>query len=284
MKSFFLICFFFLFFALAQAQIYTYSGSFGKFNNAAAFYINSAGYIYVTDKGTNQIIKLDTLGSKLKENGGFGWENETFDDPSAVFASTLNVFVCDRNNHRVQFFDKDLNYASQINTRESDNPEMTFGYPNGVCVNKQGDLFVLDQENVRVVKFDLFGNFLMNFGGYNYGNYSLSAPLKLAAGPANNVYVAEKKRLVIFDQYGNGINQIEMETEIKDINIIFDKLSVVSGNDILAASLSQGEISFNKLILQDYEEGKKILSSLIFNDKLYILLPGQIDVFTKGGK
>ncbi len=270
--------------SISTAQVYDYAASIGKFTRASAFHISPSGFIYVTDRGTNQIIKLDTLGERIKENGGFGWKNETFDDPSGVYASSLNVFVCDRNNHRVQFFDKDLNYFSQLKTKDSGDPEMEFGYPISVTINKQGDLFVLDSENHRILKFDLFGNFIQNFGGYNYGKYSLTDPVKLAADPYNNIFAADADKIVIFDQYGNGIKIITAPETIQDINIIFDEFSIISGGKILTSRIGREPITLNPVTLNNYEEGGAFLSSMVFNGKLYVLTSKKIDVFTRTGK
>ena len=162
------------------SQGFIYSSSIGKFKDASSFCITSAGFIYVTDSGTNEVYKLDTLGNVLKYAGGYGWDDGMFDNPSDVYANPLSVYVCDKNNHRVERFDKDLNYIWQLNTRNSDTTGQRFGYPLGCAVSRQGDLYILDSENKRIVKFDLFGNFALNFGGYDAGIYSLVNPKKIA--------------------------------------------------------------------------------------------------------
>ena len=74
---------------------------FGDFTEATSFAINPAGFIYVTDAGENELIKLDTLGNVLIKRGGYGWTNATFDNPVHVFAQTLRIAVSDKNNHRI---------------------------------------------------------------------------------------------------------------------------------------------------------------------------------------
>ncbi len=58
----------------------------------------------------NEIVKLDTLNNALKSIGGYGWSNSTFDEPVDIYATDLRVYVTDKNNNRVQVFDKDLNF------------------------------------------------------------------------------------------------------------------------------------------------------------------------------
>ena len=122
MKYLFTIIFCAIFTIVSYSQQYILNGTIGNFRNASSFYVTSAGFIYVTDISSDEIIKIDTLGNKLKDAGGYGWTESTFDYPSDVFATPLNVYVSDKNNHRIERFDKNLNYISQLFTRNNENP------------------------------------------------------------------------------------------------------------------------------------------------------------------
>ena len=141
-----------------------------------------------------------------------------------VFANPLSVYVSDKNNHRIQKFDKDLNFISLLYTRESDNPAERFGYPLSAVTSNQGDLFILDSENKRILKFDLFGHFVLNFGGFDSGNYALVNPEKMVVSPSNTLFVLDGKKIVVFDQYGNGVNELQTGSELKSINLVFNNL------------------------------------------------------------
>src|SRR4030065_1455900 len=173
------------------AQNYVLDYSFGNFSLASAFSITASGFIYIADDGDDSLIKLDTLGNIIKEIGGYGWGEPAFDTPSDIIANSLNVYVCDKQNHRVQAFDKDLNFISELSTRERDNPEERFGYPLSCALSSMGDLYVLDSEIIRVLNFDLFGNFIQNFGGFDWGIFSLKNPKKLAVNSDNSVLVLD---------------------------------------------------------------------------------------------
>ena len=194
-----------LFNSLSFPQTFLYERSFGDFENAASFYINPVGNISVADIDTDEIYVLDTLGNMIHSIGGYGWSNSAFDTPVDIFADALTIFVADKNNHRIQRFDKNLNFIFQVSTREREIEEESFGYPLSAVTSNLGDIFILDSENSRIIKFDLFGNFLQNFGGYDYGNYSLEQPKQLAVSMQNNIFVIDKNQIIIFDAYGNGI-------------------------------------------------------------------------------
>ena len=216
MKTFLAIIFFS---TTIFCQTYIFNYSFGKFTSASAFSITASGFIYIADDGDDSLIKLDTLGNVIKEIGGYGWSESAFDTPSDIIANSLNVYVCDKQNHRVQSFDKDLNFISELSTRERDNPEERFGYPLSCALSSMGDLYVLDSENIRVLKFDLFGNYIQNFGGFDWGIFSLKNPKKLAVNSDNSVLVLDDSVLVIYDQFGNGKEKIKLGKSFTNLNI-----------------------------------------------------------------
>ena len=266
---------------LIFAQGYLYISSIGNFKNATSFSITSGGILYVTDSNTDEVYKIDTLGNVLKDAGGYGWDNGLFDNPTDVFATPLTVYVSDKNNNRIERFDKDLNFVSLLDTHNNDNKSMRFGYPLGCSVSLQGDLYILDSENKRIIKFDLFGNYIQNFGGYDAGGYSLADPLSLAIAQNGNIFVVDKKRIIVFDQYGNGINSLKEDNNFTSIRIVFDNLTVNSQSEIYYADLAIPQLSLTKINFSGNDEVKDIVSSLIFNNKLYILTPTKIYLYQK---
>ena len=265
----------------AFPQQYIYQYSLGKFIEASSFHINSAGFIFITDAGNNQVSKIDTLGKTLKEVGGFGWGDSQFDNPSNVYATTLNIYVADKNNHRIQRFDKDLNFISSLSTRENDDQNTRFGYPLACVISNQGDLFILDSENKRIVKFDLFGNFIQNFGGYDYGKYSLSSPIDMAGDRNNNIYVINGKKIFIYDSFGNGIGEMDGAEELTSIKIIFNNMTINSKDNIYYFDLNKGIGRPEKLTIDLSEGAGDIKASFIFNSKLYVLSSKEIMVYQK---
>ncbi len=262
------------------AQTFTYQLSIGKFKNASSFTISSAGILYITDAGSDEIYKLDTLGSELKYVGGYGWDEGSFDQPVDVFANPLNVYVADKNNHRIQRFDKDLNFISKLYTRESDNPAERFGYPLSAVTSNQGDLFILDSENKRVLKFDLFGHFILNFGGFDGGTYSLTNPKQMVVSQGNNLYVLDGKNIIIYDQYGNGVNEIETNYNLRSMTLIFNNLLLNTESKIIMSNLKSGVFKFSEIKTDDENSISPIVSSLIFNGKLYVLMQGEIRIYS----
>ena len=276
-----LILNFLLFTVISFPQNFELINSIGNFKNASSFYINPAGIIYVTDTNTDEVSSIDTLGNVLKEIGGYGWRESSFDNPVDVFADALKVFVADKNNHRIQRFDKNLNFNFQIYTRDSDVEAERFGYPLSAVMSNQGDIFILDSENIRIVKFDIFGNFIQNFGGYDYGNYALQKPKQLAVSAQNNIFVIDGKQIILFDQYGNGVGKSSGEEEFTSIRIIFNWLTVTTKKNIYVVNLNKPELTLKQIILNEIEGNMELVSSFIFNNKLYLLTNKKIFIYNR---
>ena len=262
-------------------QKFNFAGEIGIFSKASAFYINPRGFIYVTDSDRDEIIKLDTLGNIVKFIGGYGWSQSAFDDPVDVFATTLNVYVSDKNNNRIQILDKDLNFLYEFNTRKYENPTYKFAYPTSCSVSNQGDLFVLDSDNSRILKYDLRGDFLLEIGNYDAGSFALTNPKAFAISPDSKLFVIDGNELVVFDQFGTGLLKMDPGFEPSNINITFAKLVLNNVSTIKYLDLTNPG---SALILfttdQEGEEGE-IVESLIFNNKLYILTENKILIYKR---
>lgn len=271
----------FLFSALALPQNYIFESAIGNFENASSFHINPTGNIFISDTGRDEIYLIDTLGNFIYSIGGYGWEESAFDAPVDIFADDLKIYVSDKNNHRVQGFDKNLNFIFQISTRESEIEPERFGYPLSAVVSNLGDIFILDTENSRIIKFNLFGKFDQNFAGYDYGSYSLVKPKQLAVSMQNNIYVIDGSKIIIFDSYGNGISRIETGKELKSIRIIFNWLTVTTENNIYTANLRLPAFKLEGVNLDEFDEELNITSALVYNNKLYILTRKEILIFSR---
>lgn len=263
------------------AQKFQLEATYGKFINATSFYINPAGFIYVTDSYTDEVYALDTLGNLMLKVGGFGWRETAFDDPVDVYADALKLYVSDKNNNRIQRLDKNMNFNFQIYTKDSDNEAERFGYPLSAVMSNQGDVYILDSENTRIVQFDIFGNFIQNFAGYDYGNFALQNPKQLAVSNKNDIYVIDGNEILIFDQYGNSLKKISGVDDVISIRIIFNWMTLSTNDKIYVANLRSPELILKEVLLENLPTDTTIVSSLIFNEKLYLLTRKQILVFNR---
>lgn len=271
----------------AQAQQYEFSGELGHFQGASSFSVNPSGFFYVADALTNEIHKTDLQGNEIRYIGGYGWDESSFDDPADVFATTLNVYVSDKNNHRIQVFDRDLNFLAIVQSRDGENKNtntdsdgnITFGYPTCSAVSPQGDMYILDSENKRILKFNISGEYSLQFGNYRSGQYALNDPKKFAISQDNRIYALDDSSIVIFDQFGTGLARIPTEIPMRSINITFNNLVLTSADRVFTADLNENELQLKEAHLTRFEPGSEIVAGLIFKDNLYVLTQKQIAVF-----
>ena len=190
-----------------------------NFQSAVALTVDPSGNIFVLDGGTSEVFKYSSDGKLLHKIGGHGWSNDSFDQPSDIFTSNgLDFYVADYGNHRIQRFDRNLNYVSTLSLRDEENQNMRFGYPKSIAVDRFGALYLLDGENIRIMK--LKGNIVEKvFGGIDAGKGRLENPKKIRVSDDDKVYVLDAHSIVVFDIYGNFI-QAYPETMFDDIRAI----------------------------------------------------------------
>lgn len=97
--------------------------------------------------------------------------------------------------------------------------EAQFNQPQGICVDKEGNIFVADTGNNRVQKFNNEGNYLSGFGQFGWEEGEFSNPFNIAIDSEANIYVTDSgnKRVQKFNKDGTFLQvfpQKGMEWEI----------------------------------------------------------------------
>ncbi|NOX17002.1 MAG: hypothetical protein GXO87_01820 [Chlorobi bacterium] len=252
----------------------------GEFAKAEAFSISPGGLIYVTDIDQDELYQFDAEGKLLESIGGYGWESLAFDQPVDVYATTLRIYVADKNNNRIQIFDKFLNYLSNFSVSEDTESSYAFAYPTGFGVSNQGDYFILDSDNLRILKYDINGNFLLQIGNYDSGKFALSEPTKLAVSADGKIFVINKEQVFVFDQYGTGLIKLSPGFAPKNINITFYNLTLNSDSKIKYLNLKDITGGFKAFAPNiDEIEGEEIKEAAIFNEKIFVLTDKTIAVY-----
>ena len=76
-------------------------------------------------------------------------------------------------------------FITQWGTKGTGNSQ--FISPQGVAVDSQGNVYVVDPGNSRVQKFDSNGKFVQSYGTTN----SLKSPLGIAVDQSGNIFLAD---------------------------------------------------------------------------------------------
>jgi len=105
------------------------------------------GTIFVSEghgAGNNRVLKFSKDGKFIKSWGKLGTGPGEFDQPHALaFDSKGRLFVGDRNNNRIQIFDQDGNFLSEMRQ---------FSRPSGIYIDKHDNIYVADSESMSVAR------------------------------------------------------------------------------------------------------------------------------------
>jgi hypothetical protein len=207
----------------------------GSFHRATRLMTNPQGWVYIIDAEQDLVALSKSGGEPFSTVGGYGWSSTTFDQPTGFATDGLNVYVADRGNHRLMRFDRSLNFISSFITRDTSLSAARFGSPLGVALSRFGDLFILDGENLRVVKFRATMQYERSFGGIDDARARIRQPLKILISPDDHVYVLEPDRLFEFDYFGQYVREIGagMFHEARGFCLVRDGLVVATPGSLL---------------------------------------------------
>ncbi len=136
-----------------------------NFNRPTDVAWDAAGNIFVSDAYTNaRVVKLDKNGRFLKTWGSKGSGEGQFDMPNSIAVDAAgNVYVADLGNHRIQVFDNDGNFKTQIGE---------VGAPWTICISPGPHQYLYSSnsnppdsmDNGEIYRMELDGKILGRFG------------------------------------------------------------------------------------------------------------------------
>ncbi len=136
-----------------------------NFNRPTDVAWDAAGNIFVSDAYTNaRVVKLDKTGKFIKSWGSKGSGEGQFEMPNSIALDAAgNVYVADMGNHRIQVFDNDGNFKSQIGN---------VGAPWAICISPGAHQYLYSSnsnppdsmDNGEIYKMELSGKVLGKFG------------------------------------------------------------------------------------------------------------------------
>jgi DNA-binding beta-propeller fold protein YncE len=212
----------------------------GKLKAPSAIDRSDDGRLFICDRGNQRVQVFDLFGNFRINFGGFGWDEEKFDGPVDIWSrSTLNIYVADYNNERVQRFDKDLNYIGSRYSNPGEREEFQYREVISVAYSPQGDLFIMEAGENKILKFNSQDQGDASFGYYESGSGELTAPVQLELSSDHRVVVsdAESKAIFVYDYFGTYLFQITHPDFKRPMGIAHD-----SQNRIYVADLENKSI------------------------------------------
>ena len=124
--------------------------------------IDDMDNIYVTSE--HKLQKFTSSGELINCVGQRGSKEGEFNIPRGATLHNREVYVCDRDNNRIQVFDLDLNFIRSIGSCGKENGE--FKKPFDVKFDTAGHMYVAEFDNYRVQVMDKNGQYIRMIGDY----------------------------------------------------------------------------------------------------------------------
>ena len=154
----------------------------GHFNQPTDVAWDRDGNIYVTDGyGNSRVLKFDKYGNKLLGWGMKGTGPGQFDTPHTIVIDGDLVYVGDRENARIQIFNRDGRFQRQ----------WSLGHPFALAMAPDHILYMGDAIAGRILKIDSQGKVLGSFTGPPPGQGPHFDPHQIALASDGSIFTAE---------------------------------------------------------------------------------------------
>lgn len=158
--------------------------------------------------GDVKLHRVDVFNSKHQLEAALG--GDILATPAGIAIDTENrfVYVADTQNDVVDVFDADsfklLRKIGTSGKKHTLTAPGTFSLPEGVAVDKDGNVYVTDTFNDRVEIFDADGGFINAFGKNGDGPADFERPKAIAVDCDGHIWVADatQDRVKVFNQEG----------------------------------------------------------------------------------
>ena len=162
-----------------------------KFSQPVGVAVDKADNIYVSDNGNSSILKFSKEGKLMKTVGRKGTRLGEFRDLSLIKVINDKLYVCDRENYRLQILNTGLMYVDSFGCYGDGDGQ--FNRPNGIAQDRAGNLYVSDSYNNRVQVFDCKGQFLSTFRKKGDASKQLNIPCGISVSSDQFVYVCDNQ-------------------------------------------------------------------------------------------
>ena len=209
---------------VAQNVIGSAGNGEGQFTEPRGAAVDAKGNIYIADTGNNRIEIFGPDGTLIRAVGSFGGGDGQFNEPRGIAVDgQSNIYVTDTWNARVVKLDSNGTFlkawgtgndlgsgrrATMTDRTEAGNAAAPLGFygPRGIAVDAEGNVYIADTGNKRIVVTDSEGTFLYQWGYEGNEPGAFNEPIGVAVDGQGNVYVADtwNARVQVFGRDQSG--------------------------------------------------------------------------------
>lgn len=178
-------------------------------SNPSGIGTDEQGNIYVTSASSHSITKYNRDGCCLATRDLQGAKLGELTHPCGLCVIDGEVYVCDRNNCRIQVFSKELQPLRTFGV-QGRNPGQLH-WPYDLVQGTEGRVYVTDCDNHRIQVFDKSGRFLYAFGSRGSEHSKLKRPMGISLSrDGHHVFVSEydNHRVSVYKADGTYVSSI----------------------------------------------------------------------------
>ena len=176
----------------------------GQFLYPIGIAVDPSGNVFISDNGNNRVQKFDSNGNFLAK-WDFNSSNYGHVDNQKVSQSIHLAMYLSLTMKITKYKNLTVMATFLQNGVLMVSANGQFISPEGIAVDPSGNVFISDNGNNRVQKFDSNGNFLAKWGTNGTANGQFISPEGIAVDPSGNVYVTNynSNTIIKFDSNGN---------------------------------------------------------------------------------
>jgi DNA-binding beta-propeller fold protein YncE len=193
-----------------------------RFSAPAAIAVDGRGSVYVAEPASGRIARLWGEGTFLSELGGPSTiGGEELSEPGGVAAGgTGYVYVADTAHNRILVYPPEgsplvapgrlrFSWGAGGGSGAAGSGPGEFDHPDALAVNADGDVYVADTGNDRIVRLSPTGTVLGEWGGAGAAPGRFNSPSGIAVDGAGDLYVVDSanNRIQVFTADGRFLSQ-----------------------------------------------------------------------------
>ncbi len=254
-------------------------------NGIADIDVDQEGNLYLLQTDRHRIYKYFKVTDydSVQVIGGKGIGAEGFNFPTKITVpNRQSIWVLDQMNRRLVQMNTNLKVIAEVNflTLEASlsNSGIEDFWPVSIAVGPSGELFYLNQEDIRVYKFRTNGSLERYFGGLDYGNGSLEDPWDIVVNGANQIFAVDStnQRLSLFDLFGTYLYALEFPLDFrwKRLVTVGNNLFLIGDHSFFIYNLFSKRGETIRM-----EQTEKLIDLAGGKDFIYVLFENKVDLY-----
>ena len=159
----------------------------GSFKSPRGITVSEDSFVYVVDSGNARIQKFTSDGEYVSHFGQSGKRGGNFVTPVDIAINSDKIYVTDPNQNKIIVFDLEGNFEKIFN-------DSIGGYsinPEGIVFDKDGNFYIVDYKNNRIIHYNDFGVPLSIFGQLGNADGHFKFPKDVAMSNDGYLYVTD---------------------------------------------------------------------------------------------